>query len=251
MIGRLHRWSSRVALVSLALSSSACSDGSAGPPELLRQLSSTSREPVSSPARPRDRPRIYVTNTDAVAVYPARANGNVAPIRTIKGRKTGLKFPHDIALDAVGIVYVTTGTPSVTAYAAQARGDAAPIRQINGPHTGLVNPGGLALDDSGYVYVANGGASGSSPASVTVYAPGADGDVAPTRNISGSKTQLADPFGIALDTSGNIYVASYGTYSNYGSVTVYAAGANGNVAPIRTISGPNTDLSPTGIVVRN
>ena len=43
-----------------------------------------------------------------------------------------------------------------------------------------------------------------------------------------------------------IYVANAGG----GSITIYPKGANGNVAPVRTIQGPDTDLhDPTGIAV--
>jgi sugar lactone lactonase YvrE len=253
MSDRLGRWTPLAPFVSAALALSACGGGSSGPvaSQAPQQFASTSRAQGFPEATRRDRARIYVTNAaNAVTVYTARANGNVAPIRAIKGRKTGLKFPNGIALDAAGVIYVMNSTPSVTVYAAGARGNAAPIREIKGPHTQMVNPLRLALDNGGYVYVPNGGASGSSSPSVTVYAPGADGDVAPIRKISGSNTQLHSPDGIALDSSGNIYVANYGTYSNYGSVTVYAPGAKGNAAPIRTITGSNTGFDlPDGIAL--
>jgi sugar lactone lactonase YvrE len=50
----------------------------------------------------------------------------------------------------------------------------------------------------------------------------------------------------AVDAAGKIYVTSV----TADAVTVYAAGATGNVAPIATISGANTGLqAPTGIAV--
>ncbi|MFY9884728.1 MAG: hypothetical protein WCB01_01245 [Candidatus Cybelea sp.] len=58
------------------------------------------------------------------------------------------------------------------------------------------------------------------------------------------------PWGITLDGSNNIYVANEGGPSAHGIVTVYAAGANGDVAPVNTISGANTELAePRGIAI--
>ncbi|MDP9018004.1 MAG: hypothetical protein M3N19_06775 [Candidatus Eremiobacteraeota bacterium] len=50
-----------------------------------------------------------------------------------------------------------------------------------------------------------------------------------------------------MDSAGTIYVAN----GVNNSITEYATGANGNVAPIRTISGANTGLSgPAGVSIR-
>ncbi len=197
---------------------------------------------------------IYVTNFDgnSVTVYTAGANGNVAPIRTISGSNTRLHFPEGMALDAIGNMYVVIpgiANGAVTVYAASANGNVAPIRTISGTRTDLIEPSSVALDASGEVYVANDTCFRGGhcvPDQVTVYAAGANGDVAPIRTITGPNTKLSDPSGIALDSNGNIYVTNF----HQPSVTVYAAGANGNVAPIRTISGPNTRLkSPDGIAL--
>jgi hypothetical protein len=48
-----------------------------------------------------------------------------------------------------------------------------------------------------------------------------------------------------LDENGNAYVANV----NGNSVTVYASGANGNAAPIRTIAGEKTKLDLPAAVV--
>ncbi len=46
--------------------------------------------------------------------------------------------------------------------------------------------------------------------SVTAYAPGASGDASPIVNISGGNTQLADPAGVTLDPSGDVWVSNVG-----------------------------------------
>ena len=89
------------------------------------------------------------------------------------------------------------------------------------------------------LYVANRFAN-----SITAYAAGANGNVAPSAGISGAATGLNFPEGVALDAAGKIYVANF----NPTSITVYAAGATGNVAPSATISGAATGLNgPFGV----
>ncbi len=85
---------------------------------------------------------------------------------------------------------------------------------------------------------------GSAADSITVYAAGASGNVAPTRSISGSRTGLHFPSAIVVGRHGNICVANRAS----NSITCYAASANGDAAPVRTIHGPLTGLNvPTGV----
>jgi secreted PhoX family phosphatase len=137
----------------------------------------------------------------------------------------------------------------VTVYAAGSSGNVAPAQTITGSQTALDSPDGIAVDAGGNIYVVNPGAELGPPSSVTVFGAGANGNVAPIRTISGPKTGLGAGYsdGIALDASGTIYVATSGATAR---VTIYAATANGNVAPIRQISGSNTGLqSPYYIAV--
>jgi len=87
--------------------------------------------------------------------------------------------------------------------------------------------------------------------SVTVYAPGSNGNVTPRQTISGSNTGIYNPNAVAVDSKGRIYVSSTASGSSAGCcITVYAKNANGNVAPIRSISGSNTQIDgPYGIAV--
>ncbi|HEV3092291.1 MAG TPA: hypothetical protein VGX91_12700, partial [Candidatus Cybelea sp.] len=89
------------------------------------------------------------------------------------------------------------------------------------------------LDSSANIYVAN-----YRDSTVTVYAAGTTGNVAPIRTLGGAKTELNVPVGVAVDSRARIYV------SNYDALTVYAAGASGDAEPIRTLSGAKTELSP-------
>jgi hypothetical protein len=90
--------------------------------------------------------------------------------------------------------------------------------------------------------------------SVTIYAAGSGGNVAPVRTISGTantdQTGLTNASSLALDRRNNIYVTKDGGGVAVDAVTTYAAGSNGNVAPMATISGPLTQLDqPSGVAV--
>jgi hypothetical protein len=222
---------------------------------------------------------IYVANQAtftggfSVRVYPPGRNGNFAPSATISGEPTKRKYPlivpTGIALDSHDNIYVTNdgGTVqgmsqsfaekfgysgSVTIFGARSHGKVKPDAWITGPNTGLRDPYGIAVDAQGSVYVANfeGGASGSG--NVTIYPAGSNGDVKPSATIAGNATLMRQPYGLALDSSGSILVANYfGGPAGTRSITVYRSGSKGDVAPIRTITGPNTKLDyPWGIATR-
>jgi hypothetical protein len=184
-----------------------------------------------------------------INVYAAGADGNAAPLRTIRGPATKLYNAFGLAADGGGNTYVADGyhvNCCVTVYAAGASGNVKPLRTIQGSRTHLAVPVGIALDARGDVYVLN--AEGSPTRSVTVYGPGAHGDVKPIRMIVGQKTGLyAAPVGIAVDGSGRLYVLQSGTGN---SISVFAPGANGDVAPVRVIAGSKTEMmNPWSIAV--
>jgi acylphosphatase len=197
---------------------------------------------------------IYVAkaSNNSIVIYAPNASGKASPIGSIGGSQTGLNDPVGVAFDASANIYVTNkalgiqGNESVTVYAAGSTGNVAPTQTIAGTSTGLDNPVQLALDSSLNIYVANQTFPNSGNGSLTVYAAGANGNVAPTETIEGASTELDLPAGIALDSSDHIYAANPAD----SSITVYAAGSNGNVAPINTISGSKTGLNgPRTIVI--
>jgi len=234
----------------LALVLSACNSGTAEPPAQANQPTTKAQSHAVRRAYTPACPCEYIadikgssTNPGAVIIDPVTANGNYNPgTNVIVGSNTGLQSPAGIALDSASNIYVTNmGNSSVTVYAAGSAGNVAPFATISGTNTLLSNPFGIVLDSSDNIYVANGLNTGS--ASVTVYAAGSNGNVAPVRTITGTLTGLADPSGIAVDPPGRIFVGNENTPSLNGFVTVYNTGANGNVAPLRTISGANTGFS--------
>jgi sugar lactone lactonase YvrE len=78
-----------------------------------------------------------------------------------------------------------------------------------------------------------------------VFSLAATGAAAAAQSIHGAATGLSNPFGVAVDNAGNIYVANEGN----SSVTEYAAGATGNVAPIKTITSSASFADIRGIAV--
>ncbi|MGA8099999.1 MAG: NHL repeat-containing protein [Candidatus Cybelea sp.] len=192
---------------------------------------------------------MYVLNSvsggASVEVFAAGATGDVAPVATIAGSYTDLVDPTAIALDPVnGDIYVTNkGNNSVTIYAPSSNGNVAPLGVIKGSHTVLDFPFGLAIDRRGRVYISN-----YSGTSITVYAAGSTGNVAPIRTISGFYTELTLPYALALDSSANIYVLDDVGNRRDNYLTVYPAGANGNVAPIQNFS-TEALYDPEGIAV--
>lgn len=201
------------------------------------------------------------TNVDSVFVYPGGSKGNAQPSARIAGHDTGLSDPYGVAVDAKGNIYVAnvtnfeggaSGSGSITIYRSGSNGNVKPIGTIAGPDTGLHDPVGVAVDCSGNIYVANYEGGPSEFGSVTVYPPGSDGDAKPARAIVGVDTGIRQPYGVALDSAGNIYVANYtGGESRAGSVTVYGADADGNAKPSRIIAGADTGIDhPWGIATR-
>ena len=207
--------------------------------------------------------RIYLADSGGknmsarIAIFSANSDGNVAPIATIAGDKTGLVDPVGLALDSAGALYVLNDTGgddsrgSITVYPPDANGNVAPKATIaDGAHdkqTQFNTPRGLALDSAGNIYVTN--ASGID--SITIYAAGKFGNVAPINIISGAHTGLNSPRGIGVDSDGKIYVSNDGS-DNKGvdTVTVYAPGSSGDVKPIATVSGSLTGLTkPDGLAV--
>jgi hypothetical protein len=76
--------------------------------------------------------------------------------------------------------------------------------------------------------------------SITVYHHDAQGNAAPLHVIVGSKTGISNPGQLSEDAQGNLYVVSSGTGAASPSILVFAHGADGNIAPIRTLAGPLT-----------
>jgi len=117
----------------------------------------------------------------SITVYSRKANGDVAPLRTIQGSNTQLNWPSGIYVDPISdqIVVANTGGNSILFFDRTANGNVAPVRIIKGKATSLDNPTGIAIDiKNNELWVVN-----RDNYTVSVYPRTAKGDVAPLRII--------------------------------------------------------------------
>ena len=127
----------------------------------------------------------------SITAFPKGASGDVAPLRVIKGPKTQLNWPTQVAVSAEhGEIFVANDTGnSITVYPIEAQGDVAPIRVIKGPKSRISNPKGIAYDPKhDELFVAN-----FSNHSATVYPRTAHGDVPPSRIIRSAPLETQAP----------------------------------------------------------
>ena len=169
------------------------------------------------------------------------------------GAAAKFSFPSGVAVDASGNVFVADTnnndirkiTPAgvVTTFAGQAgtqgsTDDTGTLARFNFPQ-------GVAVDGSGNVYVADSGNSTIrmiTPAGVVTTLAGAAGQVGST-DATGSSARFSSPTGVAVDTSGNVYVADLGNHK----IRKIASGA-----AVTTLAGSGTagSVDATGIAAR-
>lgn len=169
---------------------------------------------------------------DNILKFSASATGSAVPTSAFSGPQ-GL-FIVGVTTDSAGNIYAagndSAGAGQILVYSSTASGTATPIRTIAGSSTTLSKIRGIALD-SGQIYVTSYVGLNAVSNSVLVFAANANGNVAPTRTISGSLAALGYPAGIAVDTSGTIFVAD--NFSR--SVVAFNTAASGNVLPTKSL----------------
>lgn len=206
----------------------------------------------------RDELAVSVEQLDMVAIYRREAKGLEAPLRVIRGPRTGMADAHGISWDtehheifianhgnyAVITPYgaydvppanlqdFSSGghfrEPSITVYSDTAHGNVAPLRTIQGPRTGLNWPMGIAVDAArNEIAVANSGDD-----SILIFSRTADGNVAPLRVIRGSRTGVEGPVGVTIDPQNDeLWVANFNDHT----ALAFVRTASGNVPPKRII----------------
>lgn len=227
---------------------------------------------------------IWAANNDTRDRYVVFANGADGDVRPIRSTRTP-HGTFGIAVDEVHgeAIFSVQHDSGIVTYRRDANGDESPIRLMQGDRTGIRDPHGIAIDPrDDVIFVANFGSTHdveagikpragvpsagnevgkqnwplgrefAVPGSGTINLPSiivhrrtSTGNAAPLRVISGDKTQLNWPTGVAFDTQAReLFVANDAAHS----ILVFDAEANGNVAPKRVIKGPKTKLAnPTGI----
>jgi hypothetical protein len=159
--------------------------------------------------------------------------GAISPSTTL----TSVAGPWSLAIDPGGDLVATDSVNNaVDFFAAGANGSAAPIKSIAGSNTQLNLPYQAAFDGNGNLYVIN-----ANTPSVTVYSASSISgtgtiNATPTAVITSSPTGIDGPEGLAVDSSGRIYVGN----SQNDTIAVFAAGSNGSTSPLATLNGNST-----------
>ena len=165
---------------------------------------------------------IFVPQKDYILVFDRRANGNVAPLRILKGPDV-FQRASAVAVDQVNNVLLVSGRPAdgsaggVMIFERTAQGNAKPLRIIRGPRTDLRGGGrifahparGLLLTsvESGTRQNAPTGEASFTPLNemahdrgyVGVWSIHDSGDVPPRWMIGGPNGMMLQIRGVALD----------------------------------------------------
>jgi DNA-binding beta-propeller fold protein YncE len=221
----------------------------------------------------RDELAFSVQTPNMYVVFRRDAKKFDAPLRSVRGEKTGMADPHGIYFDETnnevvvanhgnfrpatlitsytaydaresrqerGTVVESRGSnmpSSITVFAGDASGDVAPLRTIVGPHTQLDWPMGVAVDEvNNELLVANNGDN-----ALLVFSRTATGDAAPKRVIRGALSGIKGPMGVAI-AKDEIWVANFGEHS----AVVFPRLASGNVAPRRIVRNAPAGVPTSG-----
>jgi DNA-binding beta-propeller fold protein YncE len=224
------------------------------------------------------------TNRKSLLIYD-RAAGNAAsrdavqPLQQIMGPETGVGFIAGVAMDPVHREIFTVNNDvedRLVAFDYDARGNVKPKRLLYVPHQSWGIGFAPKRDELAL--------SVQTPNMFVVFKRDAQRFDAPLRSVRGPKTQMADPHGIYFDETHNeVVVANHGnfrpselitSYTAYdaresrqertgnrldeaargrflpSSLTIFDANAKGDVAPLRVIQGPLSQIDwPMGVVV--
>ena len=195
--------------------------------------------------------RLYVANNgnDAILVFDnaSTANGDITPSRAITPPAGSFQGVYvDTTRDKLYVVDAGFGNAIlVFDNASTANGNITPSRTIAGPATTLLGPQNVFVDvTTNRLYVAN-----ELGNAILVFnnASTANGDIAPTRTISGAATTFNFPTDVFVDMANDkLYVANL----DGNSILVFnnASTASGNVGPDRTITLP-AGTFPIGVFV--
>jgi sugar lactone lactonase YvrE len=179
------------------------------------------------------------------------------------GAAARFKQPYGIAVTSTGLIYVTdtsdytvrriTSTGEVTTLAGSS-GSPAPYSDGQGAAAHFYAPDGVAVDTTGNVYVADRGhhtIRKITPGGLVTTLAGDSTQPPGTVDGTGAAARFDQPTGIAIDTSGTIYVCELqGSLRKVTSAGVVSTIAPGGGDAIAVDGGGNLFVSGHGIVQR-
>lgn len=168
-----------------------------------------------------------------VEIFRSGASGDASPTTTY-GRQYGIGADiSGIGVDLLGqIFYASSESNSVTTIQGVAPGYGMLSYKLAGPQSHLNGPKSLSVDGYGRIYVSN------RDNSVLFFASGARGDIAPTIDIQGKRTLLADPGISGFDAGSCIFTPS----RSINAVMEFDPGTTGDARPVMVIRGSRTLL---------
>jgi hypothetical protein len=192
---------------------------------------------------------VYALNGNNISVFAPGATGNAAPARLITGSLTQLNSAFSIAVDAAQNIYVANSAGgNILVFSSTETGNVAPSNILAGTNTTLSTPFGVAVDSTGDLYVTSYDQSNTSSV-VLEFAPGATGNVAPTRTLTAVGSDAVA--GLAVDALDNLYVVTLAPTTNQLAIDVFSPNQSGSIAPAATITTATWTASTYGqIAVR-
>jgi hypothetical protein len=177
----------------------------------------------------------------SILVFAGGADGDVPPVRSIMGPRTGMVNPQRVAVDqSTGEIFVPQ-VGRVLVFGPGADGDVAPVRILTGPNTGIRGEPSVAVDHVHNVLVVSSGGG------LRIFDRRASGDTAPLRVIEGARAGrlvVNAEQGLVMGTVGGEGGDSElaGRYETTDYVGVWSVFDQGAVPPRWTIGGPNLIL---------